>query len=528
MAMAPILTLPTELLQSIFSLSDTQTFLSSRIVCRRWHHASATPSVVRDALAKLPPSVITPSLPSLNALSGDAWNSLFGAVCRRNLVRHWRRTQKTTSSKRNTNSTTSTIPVTATSSNGGKIAVLKGAEISVHEHDSGHSFVFVLAQSLYPLWTSICRALLQGSLGGNQGYAKHRLAISSRAKLVAVALGKTIQVYEYGHGHGHGHGPAEYILGQSETTFVSSVCPPPGANYHETDGVVEGLEFAEEDTLLRVTIGKESNPNRPMRVRYLGDPSLSQQQQQQQQQVSLGYWKQALNRAYLDSVALATNLPNNDYKTAFKGLRLLPSSFPGSSPPSSSPIKPSRCFIAALQTQDTQAYCITSTSQSQIKATHLFPSKPTTAAISTSPWESTLSFLEKHTQTDKEITAQNLHRASLSRWDPIHLPVTSTQNPVLRTSEDNRILVVYEPGAGHSFGYLGGGAVYVYNMDPPFLGLDGGGDGKVKVQPWSFLVDIVDVDVEALGVVRQTDRIGSYKITGTARRGQEVIEWCLG
>lgn len=87
---------------------------------------------------------------------------------------------------------------------------------------------------------------------------------------------------------------------------------------------------------------------------------------------------------------------------------------------------------------------------------------------------------------------------------------------------------MYEPGAGHSFGYLGGGAVYVYNMDPPFLGLDGGGDGKVKVQPWSFLVDIVDVDVEALGVVRQTDRIGSYKITGTARRGQEVIEWCLG
>lgn len=51
--------------------------------------------------------------------------------------------------------------------------------------------------------------------------------------------------------------------------------------------MVESLEFADDhDILLRVGIGKESNPNRSSRVRYLGDPSSSllfkgQQEQQQ-------------------------------------------------------------------------------------------------------------------------------------------------------------------------------------------------------------------------------------------------------
>lgn len=515
--MVPILTLPTELLQAILSLTDTQTYISSRLVCRRWHHASATPFLLRDALAKIPPSVIAPSLPSLDALRDDAWNGLFEEVCRRNLVRCWRRTQKTTrrSSKRGTNS----IPVTATSSDGGKTVVLQGAQVTVHEHGAGNSFVFTLAPSLYPLWTSICRALLRSSagLGGNQGYAKHRLAISSHARLVAVALGKTIQIYEYGHveeGHSHRRGPAEYILGQTESAFVSSVCPPPGANYRETDGVVEKVEFVEKGALLRVAVGKESNPNRSSRVRYLGDPSLCLQPQQ----VSLGYWKQALNRVYLDSVALATNLPNNDYKTAFKGLCLLPSSFPGSS---SSPF--SRCCIAALQTQDTQEYCIANMSPSQIKIAHHFPSK--TSTLNSPTPESTHLFLEKYTQTDKATTTQNLHRASLSRWDPVHLPAASTQNPVIHVSDDNRVLVVYEPGAGHSFGYLGGGAVYVYSMHPA-SGSELDGDGGVRVRPWSFLLDIVDVDVETLSVVRREE--GTYRVTGTAMGGQEVTEWCLG
>lgn len=124
---------------------------------------------------------------------------------------------------------------------------------------------------------------------------------------------------------------------------------PSSPNYQETDGVVESLQFADDDTLLRVGIGKESNPNRSTRVQYLGNPSSSSSSSKGQ---CLEYWRENLNQVYLDSVALATLLPDNDHKTAFKGLRLFPTATAVAATTSS------RSFIAALQTKDTRGYCI--------------------------------------------------------------------------------------------------------------------------------------------------------------------------
>lgn len=477
-------TLPTELLQTILSHTDTQTYLSARLVCHRWHHISSTPFVLREALTKLPSSIFTPSLPALNALDPESWSRLFRSTCRKNLVRHWRRAHKRTTRQC---STSTTKPVSATTPDGRKTAVLSGAQVTIHHHDTNTRFAILLTQSLYPLWPSTCRGLLDGAGAGgrgvDQGYAKHRLAVATDANVVAVALGKTIQVYEYGPALGAVQDPAEYVVGQNpgaSTSFISSICRL-GPNYHETDGVVDALEFVEGDALLRVTIEKESNANRSTRVRYLGDPSV--------QMSGLAYWKRSLNRVYLDTVALATNLPNNDYKTAFKGLRLLPATEEGSS----------RCFVAALQTQDTQGYCIGSISPtSTVTMLHHLPSKPAPAS--------------SHESTN---SADVLNRASLSRWDPVHLPSANAQSPLLCTSEDNRILAVYEPGAGHSYRYLGGGAIYVYCLDR----VD---EGIPDVHAWSFLVDITNVDIETL-VVRRQNR--GFRVVARSVGGLEEMQW---
>lgn len=497
-------TLPTELLQLILSHADTQTYLSARQVCRRWHHVSSTPFVLREALAKLPSSIFPSSsssagLPPLNTLDEQSWSKLFANTCRKNLVRYWRRAHKRTTRQC---STSRTKPVTATTADGRKTAVLSGSQVTIHHHDTNTRFAFLLTQSLSQLWPNISRTLFDSAAVGagagvgdmDQEHAKHRLAVATDANLVAVALGKTIQVYEYGGpALGPVQDPAEYVLGQNAgatTSFISSICRL-GPNYHETDGIVDSLEFVESDTLLRVAIGKESNVNRSTRVRYLGDPPSPSPMQTPGP--GLAYWRRTLNRVYLDTVALATNLPNNDYKTAFKGLRLLPATEEDSS----------RCFVAALQTQDTQGYCIGSISPaSKVTVLHNLPSKPASA-------------LSSHKRTN---SSDALNCASLSRWDPVHLPSANVQSPLLCTSEDNRILAVYEPGAGHSYRYLGGGSVYVYCLDR----VD---EGIPDVNAWSFLVDITNVDIETLGV-RSLNR--GFKVVAGSVGGLEEMQWTFG
>lgn len=487
-------TLPTELLQTILSHTDTQTYLSARLVCRRWHHVSSTAFVLREALTKLPPSIFPSSLPPLHALDEESWSRLFGSVCRKNLVRYWRRAHKRTMRQCSTSRST---PVTASSADGRKTAVLSGTQVTIHHHATNTRFAVLLTQSLYPLWPSICRARMDdagggadaGATGVNQGYTKHRLAVATDANMVAVALGKKIQVYEYGPALGAVQDPAEYVLGQNAgatTSFISSICQL-GPNYQETDGVVDTLEFVEGDTLLRVAIGQESNANRSTRVRYLGDPDSPSSKPMP----GLAYWNRTLNRVYLDTVALATNLPHNDYKTAFKGLRLLPATDEGSS----------RCFVAALQTQETQGYCIGRISPaSTVTILHHLPSKDAPA-------------MSSH---DSSNAADRLHRASLSRWDPVHLPSANAQSPLLCTSEDNRILAVYEPGAaGHSYRDLGGGAIYVYCLDRR-------DEGIPDVRAWSFLVDIPKVDIETLCVRRQNR---GFKVVAGSGSGLEEMQW---
>ncbi|EYE95374.1 F-box protein [Aspergillus ruber CBS 135680] len=519
------LPLPTELIQSILHFTDTETYHSARFTSRHWYNAASTPYMLRKALEQTPTL-----LPALNSLSETNWNTLFNQVSQLNLFEYRLRCLKTISKGDLPQGSTASTPL-ATSHDGKKIVVLKGSQITIHDHNDEEKYELTLSQSLYPLWTSVCRALLEGGAGygANQGYARHRLAVSSRSGLVAVGLGKTIQIYNYR----DPGSPVEYVLGQTETVFSSS-SPAPGPNYRETDGVVESLEFVDGDgdMLLRVGIGKESNPNRTYRVRYLGDPSRSSQQQP-----SLYYWRQNLNRVYLDSVALATILPNNDYKTALNGIHLLPQS----------PSTTSRSFIAALKTQDVQGYCIATVipsssplpddEEQQIIISHHLPSKtnyltpsthsPTSKARNTSD-PINISLMDQ-TLNDKAVVTQNLLTATTDRWDSVHLPAVTARNPLISVSDDGQLLVVYEQGGGHSFRYMAGGGLYVFSLDDSITRTGGSGEAKM-VQPWPYLLDIVDVDVDGLKVAKSETGNGTngYTVTATALNGQWVVKWCLG
>ena len=573
--MASPSTLPTELIQTILlstnPAQDTATYYSARITCHRWYKAASTPFIVREVISQTPAIAPTP-LPPLHSLAERDWNILFNQVAGLNLLHHrtgsetisgsgYGRAVQYSTRELPPGCTSSSTPM-ATSGDGKKLAIVKGAQVTVYNnnntnnnnkegnvYESTYTFTFTLTQSLYPSWTSICHALHQGALGSNHGYAKHHLAISSHGNLIAVGLGKKIQIYDYSAPKNTTNNtPAEYVLGQTETVFIPPSSTPSSPNYQETDGVAESLEFADHDTLLRVGIGKESNPNRSTRVRYLGDPSSSSSSKGQ----CLEYWRENLNRVYLDSVALATLLPDNDHKTAFKGLRLFPETAAAATAATTTS---SRSFIAALQAQESRGYCIAEINHHHH---HQQPDANATVTIKRhlpsrtnhhhSPNTTTTTTTTTTIQEETNTKPQTLSLASQSRWNPIHLPTTTTQNPLLAISPDEKLLLVYEPGAGHSYYCMRGGAVYVYCLEtfaPVSFSFSSssstGGetsfqakDATVMVQPWSYLLDIVDVDVEKLEVAKIRSRgrggirAGDDLYTVTALGGGQVMKWCLG
>jgi hypothetical protein len=122
---------------------------------------------------------------------------------------------------------------------------------------------------------------------------------------------------------------------------------------------------------------------------------------------------------------------------------------------------------------------------------------------------------------DALIVAWTKQQATTDRWAAVNMPELTTSSARIAVSDDGRILAAYERGAGHALSAKGG-AVYVYCLE----GSVPRTCGDPSLQPWSFLLDIVDEDVDFLRVTREgTGHDGRriYRI-GVESIG-DVIEW---
>ncbi|PYI12491.1 hypothetical protein BO78DRAFT_5028 [Aspergillus sclerotiicarbonarius CBS 121057] len=536
--------LPLELVTGILDYVDVETYVAARSACRLWRNAASISSVLRSALKETP----VPIPPRTDLLTNKEWNVYFDQIACSNLLGHRTHIDKT-ESRRDLPEDCTPTTVLAASHDGQKLVALKGARATVYNHaDKQGHWEFSLASSLYPLWTSVCRALMDGGSTGcmslNERYAKHRIAISSQGHLLAVGLGKTIQIYSLSGDADGISSPAEYTLNQSNTVFAS----PTGAGYEDTDGVIESLEFTDDDTLLRVAINRETTAFQPTRVRYLGNPPDTSNYRRQR---NLQYWRNNINHIYLDSASMAVTLGAGEEKIVLRGLHLLSSSYkptPHHHQPPQDPSSSSHYFTASLQSPTTKAYCIglvtvSPTSPQKVTLTRLLPSRQ---HHSNPPSTST----QPTPQTDTEHITTTLQTAT-QRWNPTNLPSTNTTNPLLSISPDNTLLVIYEPGAGHS-SFASGGALYVYNISdhtsvyknpdpdpipraitPTELQSDTNTGHKGKYPPpedipaWSFLLDVTTVDVEELRVTRAEEGGGGYVVSAMALGMLELVIFLL-
>ncbi|EAW07708.1 F-box protein [Aspergillus clavatus NRRL 1] len=544
--------LPTELLQSILLSLDLESFYSARLTCSSWHHAASNPFILRSALAEAPVSLPATTQDTLTAT--QAWNTYLTQFAHRTLLDRRLGVEKQASKRLLPAGYSSPSTTVALSPDGTKVVALKGARIMLHDfHRDTCTSSFALSRSLYPVWACVCRALVYGAGAGagtsplafSERYAKSHIALSSRGDLVAVALGRTIQIYDLAE-KTLAQPPAEFVLGDKTTEFV--VAPPP-QTYQETDGVVESVAFAgDDDLLLRVVIGRESGSSAHIRVRYLGDPARASStstsaesdvaSNTERDRDRLAYWRANLNRIYLDSAALAASLSQPTYSEpiSLTGLLVLPNSLASRLSPY--PTEPSYTyFLCALHQGFKNSYCLARTPTPSTTSTSSQPPAPPTILFTfpTRPSD------PNHLSTDKLLAAttpestftQHIRSLSHQRWDVANLPAATAAAPVLAVADDGALFAVYEPGAGHS--YRGsGGAVYVYSL----AGVGGGpteGE-REEIPAWSFLLDIVDVEVEGIRVTREPERESeksewgggrraSYMITAIA--GGKLLEWRL-
>ncbi|KAI9036436.1 F-box protein [Aspergillus affinis] len=628
--MASASTLPTELIQSILLQTDPETYLSAHQTCRSWRRASSSPYMLRHTLQQIPASLVpplySPSPPPIpqtkaktktDTLTPEQWTAYFAQTARLNLLSRRRHVRKSVCKVRDLcheedesqplRPSLSSI-VQSRSEDGEPAVVLRGAKMlvfraRVRDAESGAergnedgregqdeyedeyedevedeieddteftlSQEFPLASSLYPQWTSICRALMDQSINpswsGNHGYSKHRVAVSSRGEFVAVALGRVIQVYGLGsspphssRGQDHDQNPsrsqeqkvihtpenthqtpAEYVLGQDTEHIAFARVSDPRA-YEDTDGIVEGIEFVDNDTLLRVAIGKESTIHRPTRVRYLGCPDAVTDGP------DLNYWRDAIKKVYLDSAALGVLFMRGGGGGArcdLRGLRLLgkevvdvrgqwDDTHSHLHSHSSSPSTPSstttnqqdhRYFVASIQTGTTDTYCIgraTTTSSSPVSmhllrllpsiysrpssiipmtpqtkdypCLYAYPHRPDTTQAQSQTHSHSHPQSQPPSPPPRGITKRITHsynlQTTLPRFTSTNLPSGTFSSPHVAVSDDAQIMVIYEPD--HACCVVEGGALYVCyvgicrSVYQPGVGVEGL-DGEVNLNSGS-------------------------------------------
>ncbi|OJJ73819.1 hypothetical protein ASPBRDRAFT_28995 [Aspergillus brasiliensis CBS 101740] len=549
-------TLPIELILCILENVDIETYVAARSACCSWRKAASMSSILRNALTELP----VPIPPRADSLTNEEWNAYFCQTACLNLLGHRTHIDKTASRRDMPEDCTPTT-VLATSQDGRTMATLKGARATIFTRPKQQTpWEYSLATTLYPLWTSVYRALMDGGSTGcgmalNPHYAKHCIAISSQGHLLAVGLGKTLQIYSLSEDEDNGiSSPAEYTLDQRDVIYASS----PSAGYEETDGVIDSLEFTSDDTLLRVAIHQETTTAfQPNRVRYLGNPSAAHQHHHHHNPPSLlQYWRENVHHIHLDSASMAVTLGAGEEKVVFRGLRLLSSSSykPTTTIPQNQSDSWLHYFTASLQSGPTSAYCIGHVSISssprtsqQVSITRLLPSR-------------------QHHDLNTDLKSIPLSpaaaaAATIPRWSPLNLPTASSAVPILSTSPDNKLLVIYEPDSSTQRGGCGvgeGGGIYVYCIEEcgsmhtshtnhtinKKTGDDDDGsamstdqqekhhsilcppeeeeeEGR-KIPSWSFLLDRVSVDVDELRVSKVVDG-GYYEVMALARN--DVLEW---
>lgn len=270
--------LPLELQQQIFQYLDPRSFHASRNVCRWWRHASQDSVALATQLRQLP---VHPPV-SVKALGSERLQSLYDDAAR--VLMLGMRVNAKNGDGKSLSARTDKAKI-AVSRDGRRAATLDNRQITLHDLESPQCAV-ISQRPINDLRTAV---------GGGPWFkcaptSVYELALSSNGNILAVALERTIQIYDLTTGE--------------DSWPVSSYITSAAGHY------IAGLQFQHNDSLLRVQLSNKGT------VVYLGTP--------QEEPQGLQHWqaKGGLKHAFLDS-ALLTSLSHKTMPETLAGLQLL-------------------------------------------------------------------------------------------------------------------------------------------------------------------------------------------------------------
>ncbi|GAB7348425.1 hypothetical protein MBLNU459_g6850t1 [Dothideomycetes sp. NU459] len=272
--------LPLELQQHILQYLDPRSFYAARNVSRWWKHASRDAVTLASQLQQLP---VLPPVTAKNS-KPESLQKLYNAAARSLMLG-----VRVSCCESDEQALSRKIKETkvAVSKDGLRAVSLSQRNISLHDLTSPDCAV-IFQRPLNDLRTAI---------GGGPWFkcaptSVHELALSADGSLLAIALERTIQIYDLN------NGPDSWPV----SSYISSA-----AGHY-----IGGIQFEHNDSLLRVQLSNKGT------VLYLGTPT--------EQKPTLQHWKSkgGLKHAFLDtSRAIVRPLQQNGVAEKLAGLQLL-------------------------------------------------------------------------------------------------------------------------------------------------------------------------------------------------------------
>jgi hypothetical protein len=518
--------LPTEIIQTILSHSTPETFHSARQVSQSWRYAAFSPIILQRQLQCMPVRI---SKEEAKKSTPEELNALFDRTAHANLFGMRHHVEKAVEDRVLPDKKGGSATVTAISGDRKKLAMLAGGCVDVYEVQDG-DLQLKSHRELVPLWTSVSRAASDGVsswISMAPPYATYQIAMSERGDLMAVALGRTIQMYDLRPGHDDAT-PTEHVLNTCRKERPAS-----SFGWSDIKGVIENVEFVENDTLLRVAMGREGVTTTLTRVLYLGNPPPQWGNEVGACATSdpLSYWKENVHNVLLDSVELA-QMFGGEYKISFRGLRLLPRNHTRHSKGPAG-----RFFATAVQSSMKNHYCLGFVSeQNEVQIVAQMPDRSDRAS---EEWKERLGAPSpRKVLSSRSTDASNLAQ-STPRWDLTNIPELKTTQPIVVISEDERLWVMYEPGAGQTFSFASGGAIYVCRLPSSATSVTGkvaeddsidqAAVNKVTPQPWPFLLDTLSVNVCGLRFEKESGvpQSTADRYVLCAETECSTFRWCM-
>jgi hypothetical protein len=278
---AMALTLPLELQQHVFQYLDPWSFYASRNVCRYWKYASRDAVTLANQLGQLP---IEPTT-WVKKADSQRRRSVYDEAATALMLGMRVKTDM------NNNSLSSTLDKT-------KLALSRDGTRAVSLHDRTITHYDMTTLQHPSILSTRPVNDLRTAIGGGPWFkcaatAMYELALSSDGRMLAMALERTIHIYD--------------LTAPPDSWPVSSYIPAATGHY------IAALDFEHNDSLLRVQLSNKGV------VVYLGSPSDTK--------CRLEHWqdKGGLKHAFLDAskLLLPPSVSTPAVTRRFAGLQLL-------------------------------------------------------------------------------------------------------------------------------------------------------------------------------------------------------------